>query len=300
MATTNPIVTGLTSYVEEHKSELLTKTLLDGKSRGMFNLMTNVLGPTKIHLMDVDVHFQPLACGWNESGSTEYTDRVLTPAALQVEMAYCDKNLIRTYLQTEINIAAGRESIPFEEKWTSQIVGSINEQIEKMIYQGQSGQTNQFEGLISILEGDAMTVTGTTASGATAYELIKDAAAAIPANVKNPVILVSTPVYREWMQNLVSANLYHYNPENGANEYLLPGTDIKVIAVDGLNGTAGYDYAIAANVNNIVYGCDLEGDDSEFRLWFSEDNSEFRIRINFVGGVQVGYPEEIVLWKRAK
>ena len=295
MATNNPIVTAITGYVEEHRSELLSKAILDGKSRRAFNLMTDVKGPTALNIMDTDVHFQELACGWNESGSTEFSQRILTPKELMVEMAFCDKKLLKTWAQYEVKVAAGLETLPFEEKWVADILASVNEQLEKMLYQG-SGSGASFKGLIPILSDDAATVDVAAASGASAYEFIKAVAAAIPVQVKDPVILVSTPLYREFMQDLVSANLFHFDPANGENEYKLPGTDIRVIAVDGLVGAD--DYAIAANMNNLFYGCSADEDSDTFDLWYSKDNREFRLAINFVAGTQVAFPDEVVLGKR--
>ena len=39
----------------------------------------------------------------------------------------------------------------------------------------------------------------------------------------------------------------------------------------------------------------MEGDDEKFDLWYSKDNQEFRLAINFNAGVQVAFPDEIVL-----
>lgn len=294
MATLNPIVTGITGYVEEHRSELLSKAMLDGRSRRAFNLMTDVKGPTTLNIMDTNVVFGETQCGWNESGSTEFSQRKLEPKALSVNMAFCDKKLLGTYAQYEVKIAAGLEEMPFEEKWTSQILASVNEQIEKMIYQG-TGTDAEFKGLIPILSGESDTVKVTASDGASAYDYLKEVAKAIPVAVKNPVILVSTPLYREYMQDLVAANLYHFDPANGENEYKLPGTDIRVIAVDGLNGV---ENVIAADMANLFYGVSADEDSDTFDLWYSKDNREFRLAINFVAGVQVAFPNEVVLGKR--
>lgn len=296
--TSNPIVSAITGYVEEHRSELLSKSMLEGKSRRAMNLMTDVKGPTALNIMDTDVKFGELGCGWNEQGSTEFSQRTLTPRGLEVNMAFCDKNLLKTYAQYAVKIAAGYETLPFEEKWVGQIVASVNEQLEKMIYQGDSASTGstEFDGLIKILKAEADVVDVPAASGASAYDFLKAVAAAIPVQVKNPVILVSTPLYREYMQDLVTANLFHYDPANGENEYKLPGTDIRVIAVDGLNGTQN---AIAANMDNLFYGCSADEDSDTFDIWYSKDNREFRLAINFIAGVQVAFPGEIVLGERA-
>lgn len=294
MATLNPIVTGITGYVEEHRSELLSKAMLDGRSRRAFNLMTDVKGPTTLNIMDTNVVFGELQCGWNESGSTEFSQRKLEPKALSVNMAFCDKKLLGTYAQYEVKVAAGLEEMPFEEKWTSQILASVNEQIEKMIYQG-TGTGAEFKGLIPILSAETGTVKVNVTSGSSAYEYLKEVAKAIPVAVKSPVILVSTPLYREYMQDLVAANLFHYDPANGENEYKLPGTDIRVIAVDGLNGS---ENVIAADMANLFYGVSADEDSDTFDLWYSKDNREFRLAINFIAGVQVAFPNEVVLGKR--
>lgn len=293
--TNNPITTGLSQYVEEHRSELLSKAMLDGKSRRAFNLMSGVKGPTTLNIMDTEVVFGELECGWNESGSTEFSQRKLEPKALSVNMAFCDKKLLGTYAQYEVKIAAGLEEMPFEEKWTSQILASVNAQIEKMLYQG-TGTGAEFKGLIPILSAETGTVKVTASVGASAYDYLKEVAKAIPVAVKKPVILVSTPLYREYMQDLVAANLYHFDPANGENEYKLPGTDIRVIAVDGLNGV---ENVIAADMANLFYGVSADEDSDTFDLWYSKDNREFRLAINFIAGVQVAFPNEVVLGKRS-
>lgn len=293
MATINPIVTGITGYVEEHRSELLSKAMLDGKSRRAFNLMSDVKGPTTLNIMDTNVIFGELQCGWNESGSTEFSQRVLTPKALSVNMAFCDKKLLNTYAQYEVKVAAGMEELPFEEKWVGQIIDSVNEQVEHMLYFG-SGEGAEFKGIVPILSAETSAVKVNAASGSSAYAFIKEVAAAIPVKVKNPVILVSTPLYREFMQDLVAANLFHYDPANGENEYKLPGTDIRVIAVNGLINSE-LTVAIAADMNNLFYGVSADEDQDTFDLWYSKDNREFRLAINFVAGTQVAFPDEIVL-----
>ena len=302
MATTNPIVSTITGYVEQHSEELLAKSLLTGDSQKLFNLITDVKGDQALNIMDVVPVFQAGGvCGWSESGKTEFTQRILHGKPIKINMAFCDKNLLKTVHQHAVKLAAGTETLPFEEKWTGQIVDAVKEGVEKMMYQGASGATNEFEGLISILEGaSASTVNVSAATGTAAYTFLKSVARAIPEQVKDPVILVSKTLYREYMQDLVAANLYHYDPANGENEYKLPGTDIRVIAVDGLINSADYEYAIACNLSNLFYGVDLENDEEKFDLWYSKDNREFRLAIEFLGGVQVAFPAEITVGKRAR
>ena len=50
----------------------------------------------------------------------------------------------------------------------------------------------------------------------------------------------------------------------------------------------------------MFYGTDLENGEELFDIWYSKDNREFRLAIEFTAGVQVAFQDEIVLGKRSK
>lgn len=307
MATFN--VTALPDYVEQHREELIAEAVISAKSADLFTLQTGIKGPTALNLIDTDVVFgDGSTCGWDNAGETSLSQRILTPRALKVNMSICDKNLLSKWANYLVRVAANKTDadMPFEQEFVDGVIKQVKAGIEKMIYQGDytATGTTEFDGLIKILSATGeSTITTTAASSVSAYAFLKQVAAQIPAAVlekEDKVILVSAPMYNAFIQDLVSANLYHYNPGDGANEYMLPGTDIKVIAVNGLNDTETYDYAIAGSLSNLFYGVDLQGGEEVFDLWYSKDNREFRFAIEFVAGVQVAYPQEIVLGSRAK
>lgn len=299
----NPIVSGLTQYVDENKTGLIQASVLGAKSAKMFNLMSDVKGPATINLLDTDIVFQADSCGWNNSGTSEISQRVLTPTALKVNMSFCDKNLLKTWKNYEVKMAAGQKTLPFEEDFIKGITEGVAEGVEKMIYQGSSANTNEFSGLIEILTADVPT--GNTYSGAAntaAYAAIKNVYSLIPERAlkEDTVILVDADMYRKFIQELVAANLYHFEPSEADGEYFLPGTNVKVVKVNGLNDTATNHYIIAGRLSNIFYGISGESDTDTFDSWYSKDNDEFRVKVEFIAGVQVAYPNEIVLGKVAK
>lgn len=116
--------------------------------------------------------------------------------------------------------------------------------------------------------------------------------AAIPAEVLDgAVIFVGEDTYRAFTMQLVEKNFHFYdgNYENGVT--YVPGTNVKVIAVNGLNGTGS---VVAGRPENFFYGCDMVNDQEKFDFWYSKDNREFRLAIEFNAGVQVAYPSEVV------
>ena len=290
-------VNALPNYVDQHRPDLIAKAVIGAKSANLFTLLTGVKGPTALNLIGSEVVFgDGSTCGWNDAGETTLSQRVLTPRALKVNMSICDKNLLSKWANYLVRVQANKtdRDLPFEQEFMDSVLKDVKAHIEKMIYQGDSASATavEFDGLLKILgAGSPITVTGT----GTSYNYVKQMAAAMPASILDRddlVILVSMPMYNDFIQDLVSANLYHYNPGNGENEYMLPGTSIRVIGVNGLNGTTN---AIAGSLSNMFYGINMEDGDEVFDLWYSKDNREFRLAIEFVAGVQIAFDNEIVL-----
>ena len=294
-------VSTLSNYVEEKRLPLIAKSFLRGKTIDLIQLETGVLQDTALNLVSAQVEFgDGASCGWNPTEGVALSQRLLKPTFLKVNQVFCDKDLLKKWASYEVKLAAGREQLPFEEKFMEEIANAINESIEKLVWQGDSSHTNEPDGFLKILEtGGSGVVSATWSAGTTAYNKIKEVYNAIPANIidkEDTVIFVGEETYREFIQDLVAANLYHFSPDYKAGEYMVPGTSVRVIAVNGLNSTGKI---VAGRLSNFFYGVGAEDDKDTFDFWYSQDNREFRLAAYFAIAVQVAYPNEIVLGKQA-
>ena len=286
------VVSSLPEYVEQRREELIAKSVMGAKTLDFINLQTGVKGPTALNLIDFDIQLQDDACGWNEAGTSTLTQRIIDAKPFRVNMAVCDKNLYGTWAQYQVKVAAGKvaSDLPFEQDFVNGVLNGIQERVEELIWQGDASNAGEFDGFLTIL-GNATSATGTTKMA-----LISEAYAALPCEVagkSDVVIFVSCATFRAWMQELVAANLYHYDPkEASAMEYMLPGANVRVIAVPGMAD----DKAVAGRLSNFFYGTDLESDMETFDLWYSKDNREFRIDVSFIAGVQIAYPSEVAFY----
>lgn len=294
-------VTALNNYVEEKRLPLIAKSFLRGKTIDLIQIETGVLQDTALNLVSASVTFgDGASCGWNPTDGVALSQRLLKPTFLKINQAFCDKDLLKKWASYEVKLAAGREQLPFEESFMEEIANAINESIEKLVWQGDSKNDNEPDGFLKILETVGSGVVSVTwTAGTTAYNKIKTVYNAIPANIidkEDTVIFVGEETYREFIQDLVAANLYHFSPDYKAGEYMVPGTSVKVIAVNGLNGTGKI---VAGRLSNFFYGVGAEDDKDTFDFWYSKDNREFRLAAYFAIAVQVAYPNEIVLGKQA-
>lgn len=298
----SPILNSLPAYVEQRRLPLIKEAVLKAKSASLFNLQSDIKTDAALNLLTTDVQFgDGLTCGWDEAGTQTLSQRILKTGNIKINMAYCDKAMLKYWTQYQIRVAAGQKTLPFEEDFVSAVVENVKEAVEIAIWQGDttSGTNNlkYFDGLLKILGDDAGTV-DVVITGASAYDDIMAVYNAIPEKVlEGASILVGADTFRKFVNELVAKNYYHYSGENLNGEIYLPGSQVKVIAVNGLNGT---DKIVAGQLDkNFFYGVDMVNDEEKFEMWYSQDFREFRLAIEFNAGVQVAFPDEVVLGAKA-
>ena len=272
-------------YVDENKLDLIRKSVLGAKTTDYLNLQTGVIGKTKINLLDTTVQFgDGSACGWNEAGTSTITQREINPASIKVNMSFCDKAMQKYFMNHQIAVAAGRSTLPFEEQFIAGVVEGVGKKLEDAIWNGVTINEVQYDGFVQIVTRQATT-------GSTVYDSVRNLYNGIPsASLMDTVIFIGIDGFRSLAGELTAKNLYHYDPKvDEAFEMVLPGTTTKVIGVPGLDGS---NKAYAINTKHAFYGTDMQNDNETFDFWYSKDNQEFRLAINFVEGVQVAFPDE--------
>lgn len=301
-------VTTLPAFVEERHLPLLRKAVIEAKSAREFNLQTGIKGATALNLLATNVAFGDGAtCGWNEAGESTLSQRQIVPGAIKVNMAFCDKQLLKTWMNYEVKVAAGQKTLPFEEDFMNGVVDDIKAKLEKAIWQGDTASSdanlNKFDGMIKILDAATVAKTVTYANGATIASIVNDVYAAIPSAAfsKGEVVLyMGSDSYRAYIQELIAnGNLVI---TNGVNEVampesiLIPGTNVRVYGVAGLDNTGRF---YASYRDNFVYGTDMQGDEEKMEMWYSQDNREYRLAVEFTAGVQAAFPDMVVIAKKA-
>lgn len=292
----NPIITSLPAYVEQQRLPLISKSVLGAKTASLLTLQAGVTGPTAINLISTDVTLgNGTECGWNATDATTLSQRTITPVVAKVNASFCETSLSGKWAQSQIRIAAGLEVMPFEEEFINGIIDSVKAKVEKMLWQGDAdGGSVECDGFLTIMADDESVIDVAIPAGTNAYNAVKSVYNKIPAEAmkEDTVIFVGSDMFREYVQNLVSENLYHFNPNDSEGEYVLPGTKTRVIGVDGLNGT---HKIVAGRLSEMFYGTDMMNDTETFDFWYSRDNQEFRLAVKFVAGVQYAFGDHIVL-----
>lgn len=294
----------LTAYVDDNKEKLISKAVIGAKSASKFNLVTGVKGAQKLNLLDTTVSLQDgSACGWTEAGTSKLSQRTIEAKPIKVNQSFCDKQLLATSLNYEVKVAAGQKTLPFEEDFVNGVIDGVAAEVEKTIWQGDTSKStlNRFDGLIKILSGATVAGTYSIQSGDTVSTIVSKTYALIPSaayQAGNVVMYMGSDMYRTWIQELIANG--HLVISNAVEDVampdslLIPGTNVRVEGVAGLDGTKK---VYASYADNFVFGTDMQNDAETAELWFSKDSREFRLAIEFVAGVQISFPELVAVAK---
>lgn len=307
-------VTGLTNYTNELSTELVVRSLFGSKTAAVLQaagqVQVGVKSAEALNILSSDVFFQADGCGYTASGNTTFSQRVITVGKIKIEETLCPKTLEAKWLQTQM--APGNpESVPFEEQIGQEKASRIAKLLEISMWQGDivssntNPNTNRFDGFNKIIDAaSASTVAGNTSSAtaitvANVEDLIDNMYNVIPADIADAddlVLFVGIDTFKKYTTALRASNLFHYAADSEGMEIMIPATNVKMIAVGGLNGT---NRMFLARLSNLFVGTDLANEEEEYRFWYSQDNDEVRFRATMKYGVQIAFPDQLVQFKLA-
>jgi hypothetical protein len=312
------VFSGLSAYTKQLVKPLLTSAVFDAKTQQMIMsggiVLPNIKSSVAIPLMETDAVFGTQSCSFDASGTTTFSQRSITVGKIKVEEKICPKDFESYFTQEVLKAGSTYEDFgnsDFQKVFLDKKNVRIASQLETAIWQGNlaadnyNPNTNKFDGLQKLIAAGSpvdANVSGYTGVATIATITASNVVAATEGIYKAiPVAVLSKGdvkifVGDDWYRLLIMAyralNLFAYNPQDtAARTFVLPGTSIEVVPVNGLN-TTGDAYAIS--LSNIAMAVDLVDEENSYKMWYSEDNNDVRYRVEFKIGVNVAFTTECV------
>lgn len=303
---------GLANYVKENEQQLATSLVFKPKTaqliEGAGNVMVGVKSSETINVMETDAVFQAGGtCGFNASGTTTFTQRTVTPGKIKVNESICPKTFESKYTQKALRAGSSYDYMPFADEFTAKKIELIGKQLEVALWQGDTASgnanLNKFNGLLKLIAPAGVPVAGvvdgnpdnvTEITSANVISIIDTIYTLIPADIianGDVAIMVGMDTFRTYTVALKEANLFHYAAESTDFELVIPGTSVKLIALNGLNGT---NQIVATRLSNLYLGVDLLNEEERFELFYAKEADEMRFVAEFKMGVNYAFPTEIV------
>ena len=272
-------VNDLSAYVAENKDVILRDIVFGGEHGDTVKLMTKELGvkgTARIHPSTIEAVLQEVngVCGFNPQGDLDIAEVEIVTKNVKVNTEFCVEKLIGKFAEYKVRIGANQDALPFEAEIVEGLVKDINRQVEEGVW-AQLGEIDD--------------TTEVTLAGADAYAKVMEVYMAMDERVlEDGIIFVSPAIFRAYVNDLVSKNLFHYNPANGdLNEIFIPGSGVKVRKARGIKGNAIY----GTSPKNIVYATDFMGNAEEVKVWYSDDADAYRVKVRFNYGAAFAFPE---------
>jgi len=306
----------LTAYTKQLVIPLLTSAVFDAKTQQMIKSGGIIIPQAKsvvaIPLMDTDAVFQTDSCSFDPSGTTTFTQRSITVGKVKLEEKICPKDLEAYFTQEALKAGSTYEDFgnaDFQAAYLAKKNTRIAAQLETAIWQGDTASAtanlNKFDGLSKLIaagspvDANVSAYTGvatiTTITQSNVIAATEGIYKAIPVAViqKGDVkIFVGNDWYRLLIMAYRALNMFSYNPQDAnASSFILPATNIEIVSTNGLNGT-GDAYAIS--LGNMAMAVDLVDEETNYNMWYSQDNNDVRFRVAFKMGVNVAFTNECV------
>lgn len=317
-------VSALADYVKDNDEILLTKAIFSGKTADLIaaegNIMLGVKSSERIAILATDAIFQNGdGCTRVSSGATSLTQRTVTVGTIAVVEDICVSDLDKKYVAHQMARGANNNKLPFEQVYSELKADTVARQLEIAIWQGDTTSLNvnlnKFDGFIKIIDaagtavnanqvayGPAGITTGTGIISSNVKLIVNSMWLALPADImgKDDIrIFCGWDTFNKFINAFTDQNLFNFAPTgsevSAANGVvIIPGTNYKLTAVHGLDGT---NRLFGLEMINMVEATDLESDYEDFRMMPDQFDDYLRFKMRFRFGVQVGFPDQIVSFK---
>lgn len=317
-------VATLTSYIIENEDLLVVKSLFGGKTSDLIRsegtVMTGVKFAEKINILATDAIFQNgTGCTRVSSGNTSLTQRQVTIGEIAVVEDICVSTLNTVYMSKKLAKGSDVNTLPFEQEYSDLKANTVAKQLEIAIWLGDttSGNANlsRFDGFIKLIDaagtavnanqaayGPAGITVGTGITTANVKLIVNAMWLALPADVTGQDdirIFCGWDTFNKFINAFTDQNLFNFAPAgsevSAANGVvIIPGTNYKLTAVHGLDGTSRL---FSVRMSNLFAGVDLENEYESFSMMEDQFKDYLRFKVKFKYGVNVAFPDEIVSFK---
>lgn len=309
-------VSSLEDYVKTKEDEILTSAVTGAPTLEVIRVETGIKGTQEVPILDTDTPWQDAsACGLDATGDTTIGKFDLSVVRVGWRNRFCNEDLVGKFTQNWLGAGAMEqdEDLPIEAQIVNRIIEKERFKIENAIWRSNSalssGNLQYFDGFKTIfdassvvneLNGYGSTPIVTNVTNTNAFDVFMNVVDRMDdinegiADSGEMVIFTDRAKYSALFRNMLNANLYHFDPQDGKSRYemFLPGTNVRVRVATGLNdGAFGGIYA--GKASEFTFGTDLMSDMDSFKVWFDDKDDVIYMQAKYRLGVGVPFLDQI-------
>ena len=300
------VVSSLSNYTNEQSKKLIAAVQFEAETAALASIQTGVKSSAALQILTVaPVPQSGSSCGFTASGSTTFTQRTITASAVKFEEELCLRTLEAKWTQLLLKKGQNYTEADLPSVIMDEVTKKIMSRLETADWQGDttsgSSYLNVYDGLIKIIDAASgvVSATASTLNQTNIRTILQDMVSKVPDALKgNPnfTFFCGYDTYTTYLNKISADNLFHIFDATKYGEVRVENSPYKLKAVHGLDGT---DRIFGMLPDNMYIGVDMEGEEEQAKLWYSNDDDVVRYSFRFRRGWQIAIPSEIIEYTNA-
>jgi hypothetical protein len=276
----------------------------DTIAKGLISTLENVNYKENLRRIRYTDGTMAYSCGFTPAGAIIINERVIEPVKLKNDLQVCKETFRNQWGES---IMGGSASNPMlggdiSQAILTEVLSSTAERTDDVIWNGDSANTNEWDGFSTLFAADTAVIKPTPAGAVTkanvltAFQLVENN---IPTALlrKNLIWAVSPDVATKWAQYLIENGLTNGFGGNANTSLVYGRYNISII-----NGLAN-NTIVVYQKENLVFATGLLGDHNSIAVVDEDEigllTGMVRMKMVYNGGVNYYNSEDIVYYKGA-
>jgi hypothetical protein len=313
MATTLDITT---TYAGESAGKYIGAALLSANTieNGGLTVIPNIKFRQTMKRFDSASLVADATCDFSATGDITLTERTLEPKELQINALLCKKDFVSDWNSLEMGYSAF-DVLPksFQDFLIARMLGQVAEATENSIWGGDSGNSGEFDGILSLALAEAGTgipvsqsISGTTIDATNVIDELGKVVDAIPAALygkEGLKIYVPQNVARAYVRALggfAAAGVGAAGTNAQGTQWYGMGSGLSFdgVAIFVANGLTSNNI-IATTSDNLFFGTGLLNDSNEVKvidMAMIDGSQNVRFVMRYTAATQIGILEDVVVY----
>ena len=225
------------------------------------------------------------SCGFTPEGQIDLTEKVIEPKKFKTPIQVCKEDFRQTWSEDLEGASAHNVTMASDIQTAimTEMLAEHAQKIDNQIWNGDSGNAGEFDGLVKQFTADAAvvkpTASGNPVTKATVLAELETVLAAVPVSIrrKDLIVAVSPDVFQAYGFKLIDEGIN--NGLGGEDKQMAYGR----YTLTEVNGLADNTFVVFER-KNIVFATGLLGDHNELKM---VDEDEIGLLTGFVRGTMV-------------
>tara|TARA_R110000851_G_scaffold66465_2_gene150321 strand:- start:207 stop:1109 length:903 start_codon:yes stop_codon:yes gene_type:complete len=286
-------VTALSAIKQEYDSTLMTPFILDNHflnpKNNFCRIQPDIKGTMSVNILNSSITVALGHCGFTPSGTDTLSQVDITVVEKSVSKEFCIPELNTYWASNFISTGSYENSLggSVEGQFFEENAAQISKAVENQAVSDMLTYINTNSGSSNVLIASAMTIGNASVVVDSFLDEMITSAPELT-ELEDVYMFMSISNFHALKRSYANLNNYHIEPVNGVvNTLQINGSNVTAV---GLAGITTNEMVLTSGAN-ILFGCDLMGEETQMDIWYSKDDRIVKMYSAFKQGLSIVFPQ---------